>query len=170
MRIAWRFGLLVSVLLVFAAAFAGVILYQTSGQQLAIDRLRDLVTVAGRAGALGQELQKERAAAAWVVVSGGSGQRDGFVQQTRSTIDAADRYERLRRGLLRLLRLQAPQPRFLLRVEPGLRDEDREQAEHCGHRDHDDCTATHCDFPGCSIRYFSGFVGVTIGRGTVLNR
>ncbi len=99
MRIARRFGLLVSVLVLFATTFAGVILYQTSGQQLAIDRLRDLVTVAGRAGALGQELQKERAAAAWVVVSGGSGQRDGFVQQTRSTIDAADRYERLRRGL-----------------------------------------------------------------------
>src|SRR5438094_218694 len=63
MRIARRFGLLVSVLVLFATTFAGVILYQTSGQQLAIDRLRDLVTVAGRAGALGQELQKERAAA-----------------------------------------------------------------------------------------------------------
>ena len=99
MRIAWRFGLLVSVLLVFAAAFAGVILYQAGGQQRATDRLRDLVAVAGQASGLGQEVQRERAAAAWVVVSGGSGQRDGFVQQTRSTVDAADRYERLRRGL-----------------------------------------------------------------------
>ncbi len=99
MRIAWRFGLLVSVLLLFAAAFAGVILYQAGSQQRATDRLRDLVAVAGQAGVLGQEIQRERAAAAWVVVSGGSGQRDGFEQQTTSTIEAAGRYERLRRRL-----------------------------------------------------------------------
>ncbi len=99
MKIRTRFGVLVSVLLVFAAAFAGVILYQTGSQQLAINRLRDLVAVAGQAGVLGQELQKERAAAAAVLVGGASDQSEAFGRQTRATSAAAEGLERSRREL-----------------------------------------------------------------------
>src|SRR5947208_3340665 len=98
-RIAKRFGLLVSVLLLFASAFASVILYQTGSQQRATDRLRDLVLVAGRAGVLCQELQKERTVAAAAIVGVASDQRGTFVQQTEATSAATEPYQRLRRGL-----------------------------------------------------------------------
>ncbi len=100
MRIARRFGLLVTVLVVFAVAFAGVILYGTGSQEVAADHLRDLVAVAGEAGGLVQELQKERAAAAALLVGGGSDLVDRFARQARLTGDATERYHKLRGGLL----------------------------------------------------------------------
>src|SRR4051812_18624825 len=99
MRIARRFGLLVSVLVVFAVAFAGVILYEAGSQQVATDHLRDLVTVASDAGVLIQELQKERAAAAVLLIGRGSDLADSFTQQAQSTSDATGRYQKLRAGL-----------------------------------------------------------------------
>ena len=99
MRIARRFGLLVSVLVVFAVAFAGVILYGTGSQEVAADHLRDLVAVAGEAGVVVQELQKERAAAAALLVGGGSDLVDRFARQARLTGDATERYHKLRGGL-----------------------------------------------------------------------
>jgi len=97
--IARRFGLLGFVLVLFATGFAGVILFQTGSQLLATDHLRDLVAVAGHAGVLGQQLQRERTAAAAVIITGTSEQRGTFAQQAKSTMDETDRYEQLRRGL-----------------------------------------------------------------------
>src|SRR6266508_5439054 len=99
-RIALRFVLLVSVLVVFAVAFAGVILYGTGSQEVAADHLRDLVAVAGEAGVVVQELQKERAGAAALLVGGGSDLVDRFARQARLTGDATERYHKLRGGLL----------------------------------------------------------------------
>src|SRR6266508_4792718 len=98
-RIARRFGLLVTVLVVFAVAFAGVILYGTGSQEVAADHLRDLVAVAGEAGVVVQELQKERAGAAALLVGGGSDLVDRFARQARLTGDATERYHKLRGGL-----------------------------------------------------------------------
>jgi signal transduction histidine kinase len=98
-RIARRFGLLVSVLVVFAVAFAGVIFYETGGQMVAADRLRDLVAVAGDAGVVGQQLQQERAAAAAVLIGGGSDQLDRFTRQVESTSVETQHFRTLRGGL-----------------------------------------------------------------------
>ena len=46
-----------------------------------------------------------------------------------------------------LLDFEAAHALFGLAVEPGLRDENREQAEQHGERDHYDGACTHADFP-----------------------
>ena len=49
----------------------------------------------------------------------------------------------MRRGRRLALRLEAAQARFGLVVEPGLRQEYRDQPEQTGEGDHDDCTGAH---------------------------
>src|SRR5215813_8606151 len=72
---------------------AGLAVVGAVGQELQAERLRQLVAVAGAAGVLGQQVQRERAAAAGVLVDGSSHDLiDGYLRQTAATNEAVAGY------------------------------------------------------------------------------
>jgi signal transduction histidine kinase len=110
-----KLGVLVAVLVMAMGVPAGLAVFGAVGEELRADRLRQLVTVAGHAGVLGQELQRERAAAAAVLVGGSSWDRvDVYVRQTAATDRVVTAY---RRSTARLSSLPAGTRALLGRIE-----------------------------------------------------
>lgn len=100
MRITRKLGLLVTVPLLVAVAFAGLALVTTAGQAVRADRLRALVSVAAAGGDLAHALQSERAAAVAVLAAGiGPGQSNAYLQAVANTDAAVGRYRQARMQL-----------------------------------------------------------------------
>jgi signal transduction histidine kinase len=128
-RITRKLGLIVTVLVVAMGVPAGLAVFGAVGQELRADRLRELVAVAGQAGVLGQELQRERAAAAGTLTGGSSADRvDGYLRQVGATDGAVAAFRRL---VTRLSSLPAGTRSLLARIGveidglPSLRDQVR---------------------------------------------
>src|SRR5947207_15952233 len=100
MRITRKLGVLVTVPLVAAVAFAGLALVTTAGQALRADRLRALVSVAAAGSDLAHALQSERAAAVAVLAAGtGPGQGNAYLQAVADTDASVGRYRQARAQL-----------------------------------------------------------------------
>ncbi len=124
-----KLGLIVTVLVVAMGVPAGLAVFGAVGEEVRADRLRELTAVAGRASLLGQELQRERAAAAGVLVGGSLTEGvEGYVRQTVATDGAFAAY---RRSAARSSSLPAGTSALLARIEveigglPSLREQIR---------------------------------------------